>query len=112
MSAWLIGLGLAAGYLINKNLQMSTQLNNSIAQFEDSGAEPSTDGVTSAEVRKAYTRTDFVKYGDMNSDLPKRQMELLSAGEERHASEVQDYDQQGAAGPILGVMLQYDHLGV
>jgi len=107
MSTWLIGLGLSAAYLINKNLQMTGQLNESIAQFENSGAEPSSDGATSAEVRKAHTRTDFVKYGDMNTDLPKRQMELLSAGEAKHASEVQAYDQQGAAGPILGVMLQF-----
>jgi len=107
MSAWVIGLGLAAGYLINKNLQMTGQLNESIAQFENSGAEPSTDGATSAEVRKAYTRTDFVKYGDMNTDLPKRQMELLSAGEAKHASEVQEYDQHGESAPILGVMLQF-----
>lgn len=112
MSAWLIGLGLAAGYLINKNMHIASQLDQSIAEFENSGAEESTDGATSAEVRQAYKRTDFVKYGDMNTDLPRKQMEALSAGEQQHASEVQQYDQGGQGGPILGVMMQYDRLGV
>ena len=108
MSAWVIALGLAAGYLINKNMVISGRLDQAISEF-NSAAKPSTSGVTSAEVRTAWKRTDHVKYGDMNSDLPRKEMDTLAAGEEKAAQEVQQFDGQDT---IHGVMLHYDRLGV
>ena len=81
-AAWLVGLGVAAGYLINKNHAISSRLDTSIAKY-NSAAEPATGGVTSAEVRSAYKRIDHVKYGDMNPDLPRSEMDALV---EREAS--------------------------
>jgi hypothetical protein len=111
MSAWVIGLGLAAGYLINKKMAIVSQLETAATEF-NSAVGPATEGVTTAEVRSAWKRTDHVKYGDMNSDLPRKQMDVLSAGEERAASAVEQFDQGGSTPQILGVMLHYDRLGV
>ena len=111
MSVWVIALGLSAGYLINKNMVISKQLDDSVAEF-NSAAKPATGGVTSAEVRNAHKRTDHVKYGDMNSELPKQEMDALVAGEVRAASAVEQFDQGQDGQQILGVMMQYDRLGV
>jgi hypothetical protein len=110
MSAWVVGLGLAAGYLINKNVAIVSRLDESVTEF-NSAAKPATGGVTSAEVRNAWKRTDHVKYADMNTGLPKKQMDALAKNEERAASEVEQFE-QGSPAPILGVMLHYDRLGV
>lgn len=111
MSAWVIGLGLAAGYLINKKMAIVGQLEKSAAEHY-SGVKPATDGVTSAEVRSAWKRTDHVKYGDMNMDLSKKEMDVLVSGEERAASLVEDFDRAGQTPQIEGVLLRFDHLGV
>jgi hypothetical protein len=111
MSAWVIGLGLAAGYLINKKMAIVSQLETSTTEF-NSAAKPATGGVTTAEVRSAWKRTDHVKYGDMNSDLPRKQMDELVAGEEKAASAVEQFDQGQQTPHIQGVMLHYDRLGV
>ena len=112
MSAWLIGLGLSAGYLINKNMTFRTQLENSVSEFQ-SASKPATGGVTSSEVRTALKRTDHVKYGDMNTDLPRNQMDQLHEQQQLAASQVEKFD-VGVDPPasIQGVLLHYDHLGV
>ena len=111
MSAWVIALGLGAGYLINKNTVIQDKLAESVAAF-NSGAKPATGGVTSSQVREAYKRTDFVKYGDMNTDLPREQQEHLAAKERARASDVEQFDADASLPQIQGVMLQYDRLGV
>ena len=40
MSAWVVGLGLAAGYLVNKNVVLKNQLDESVEEF-NSAARPS-----------------------------------------------------------------------
>ena len=110
MSAWIIGLGVAAGYLVNKNLSIKSAVEQSAARYEG-GAEGTTGGATSAEVRNAWKRTDHVKYGDFNTDLPKKQMDQLDAAAQRAASEVEQFD-GSMHRPIQGVMMQYDRLGV
>jgi len=112
MSAWVVALGLGAGYLINKNTVIQDKLAESVERF-NSAAKPATGSVTSKEVRDAYKRTDFVKYGDMNSDLPKGQMDCLLEKERRRESAVEAFD-AGPTGPskIEGVLLTYDRLGV
>ena len=108
MSAWVIALGLSAGYLINKNAAIKTQIETA-AEKPHAAAKPATDGVTSAEVRSAYKSTQHVTYGDMNTDLPKQEMDQLAAGARRQAQEVSSFDGEA---PIQGVLLHFDHLGV
>jgi hypothetical protein len=112
MSAWVIGLGLSAGYLINKNVSIKTQLETSATQY-NSAAKPATGGVTSAEVRKAYKSKEHVKYGDMNTDLPKKQQEGLDRKQQDLAEEAYVYDAGGVPLPVIqGVLLQFDRCGV
>ena len=110
-SVWVIGLGLAAGYLINKNLAIQGQLESSVAEYQ-SAAKPATGGVTSEEVRNAWKRTDYVKYGDMNTDLSRSEMDKLVKMESTAASEVEMYDSSGAPARIEGVLMHFDGLGV
>ena len=109
MSGWLIGLALGAGYLVNKNMAFKGQLDASVAKFQ-SAVNPATDGVTSAEVRSAHKRTDHVKYGDMNSDISTLQKERLEKNQTLAASEVEAFEM--GSEPIVGVLMQFDKLGV
>ena len=42
MSAWVIGLGVAAGYLVNKNNKVTSRIDNAVASYENAH----TDSVT------------------------------------------------------------------
>lgn len=107
-TAWVIGLGLAAGYLINKNLQVSGLIDKAQQNYNNSAA-PSTDGATSSEVRAAWANTDFVKYGDMQEDMPKSQKDLLVARTEQQRQTIESYETPpGSVREIQGVLLTYD----
>ena len=106
MSAWIIALGLSVGYLISKNVSVRQQLEESVAKF-NSAAKPATGGVTSAEVRDAYKSKAFVKYGDMNTDIPMKQ---LDEGAQKMADDVSAFD--GGSQQIQGVLLHFDGLGI
>ena len=111
MSAWVIGLGLAAGYLVNKNMVMKSQLEQSVANF-NSAAKPATGGVTSKEVRSAHNTTTYEVYGDMNTDLSRGEMDTILKKQATAASEVERFDAGPSAPQVVGVMMQYDRLGV
>ena len=105
MSAWVVALGLAAGYLINKNMVIKGQLEQSVVEH-NSAARPSASGVTSSEVRAAWKSLDGVKYGDMNTDLPKTQMDSIAASAMAAAGEVAQFDAAVHFPRIQGVLLQ------
>ena len=44
MSAWIVGLAIAAGYLINKNLTVQSRLTQAEAEYQGA-AKPATGGV-------------------------------------------------------------------
>ena len=109
---WVIGLGLAAGYLINKNGVIQGQLESAVAEH-NSAAKPATGGVTSAEVRSVLRRVDdHVKYGDMNTDLSRSEMDRLASNQESAARQVQQFDSPSEYSRIEGVLMQFDGLGV
>ncbi len=111
MSAWVVALGLGAGYLINKNTIIQNQLETSADEF-NSAAKPATGGVTSEEVRKAHRRIDYVKYGDMNTDLLKRQKDALLEKASAAEEQAERFDSGPLSQQIQGVLMVYDHLGV
>lgn len=112
MSAWVVGLGLAAGYLVNKNVAIKHQLEESVEEF-NSAAKPATGGVTSAEVRATHRRVDdYTNYGDMNAALPKKRMDELRSRQVAVAGEAEQFDAAQGPAPIQGVLLSYDSLGV
>lgn len=105
MSAWVVLLGLGAGYLINKKMIMQGQLEESVNAYQNA-AEPSDNGITTAEIRTSQKSLSSVKYGDMNERLPKSEMDQLLLQQKQAAEQVQAYD--GAAA-IQGVMLHFEN---
>jgi hypothetical protein len=90
-SAWVLALGISAGYLINKNLQMG----QAIEQV----------------VKAARTVPAADRYQDMNvQDLTKRQMDALAEGQAAQASTVAAWEAGPA--PIQGVYLNLSDRGV
>ena len=109
MSAWVIGLALAAGYLINKNVQVKSKLENAAAEY-NSAAKPATDGVTSSELRSAWRNTDFTRFGDMSEDLSSSQKNALDQQVRDQNAAVEKYDAPSVPA-IEGVLLTYDRCG-
>jgi hypothetical protein len=111
MSAWIVGLAIAAGYLINKNLTVQSRLTQAEAEYQGA-AKPATGGVTSAEVRRAWKNTDFDTYGDFNADWSQHEKDRVVEKEQQAAQSVQSYDEHAEGLPqIQGVMLTFDRFG-
>jgi hypothetical protein len=111
MSAWVIALGLGAGYLINKNLSMRSRLAESVETFQRQ-ADPANPGPETEEIRQVQaTVPDADRYQDMNlQDLSRKDVQGLVKAREQAFREVAAYEQ--GAPPIQGVYLSYDRHGV
>ena len=109
MSAWVVALGLSAGYLINKQLQISQRLDESVQVFQ-SKAQPA-EGLGTEEIRQVQrTVPDAVKYQDINvSGLPPAEVRKLTEVQERAHQEVAAYE--SGPPPIQGVWLNFGDRG-
>lgn len=100
MSAWLVGLGLGAGYLVNRNFAEGGTLREAIARSQTrlanhervaqqaraphNGFVPATGGVTSKMIRDAHIAgQESSKYNDLNPKLGVCEQEQLVAGGEK-----------------------------
>ena len=110
MVGWTIALGLGAGYLMNKNLQMDHRLQESVKAF-NSAAEPD-EKLPTEQIREVQRRVpDADKYEDMNlQDLDRKDVDGLVKERERAHQEVQAYE--SGPPPIEGVYLVMDNHGV
>ena len=104
MSAWVIALGLSAGYLINKKLQLSQRLEEQVAAHHSS-AQPANPGPRSEEIRNVQrTVPDSERYQDINvNELPPREVQKLTDAREAAHQEVAQYER--GPPPIQGVWL-------
>lgn len=109
MSAWVIALGLSAGYLINKQLHMTQRLDEKIKEHH-SRAQPATPLATE-EIRKVQrTVPDSEKYQDMNvQELPTAEIKKLTTAREAAHQEVAAYE--AGPPPIQGVWLNFGDRG-
>ena len=105
MAAWVLGLGLAAGYLINKNLAVRARLEDAEAEYRDVHVE-STGGATSAEVRKAWRNTDHTRFGEMAEDLPESEKQKIDRLTRAQQSAAEQFDAAEALPSIQGVWLE------
>jgi hypothetical protein len=111
MSAWVIALGLASGYLMQKRLQVASRLEEATKQFNEA-AEP--DNLPSEEIR-AVQRTvpDSEKYEGLNmQDLTRYQVDGLVGARQAAATAVVQYENAQGLPPIEGVYLHYDNHGI
>ena len=107
MSAWVIALGLGAGYLINKNLTMGSRLKEKAHEYK---AKPSAETEEIREVQRAVPIAD--KYQDMNlQDLSKQKAEAIAREREAAHQRVAAYEAP-ALPEIQGVYLAFDSHGV
>lgn len=112
MSAWVIALGMGAGYLINKNLTLTTRLDESVREFNSAAAPAAPSGPSSAAIRKIQrTVPDAETKLDMNvQHLSPQEITQLQQARQVAADEVKQYE--AGPPPIQGVYLTYDRGGV
>ena len=110
MSVWLLGLGISAGYLINKNLSMHKKIDEMVMKYNDN-AEPADPGPPTECIRAVQRRVpDSDRYEDINvTDLPVKDVQSLTEAREAHLSTASKYEQ--GPGPIEGVYLNYGDRG-
>ena len=111
MSAWIIGLGVSIGYLLNKNSKMTSNIDNALAKYETAlSANGTTGGTTSAEISQAKERplsqlcsdfSDVITGSAWGSD-----MKSIQAAQENDAAKVLGYDSVASPPEIIGVMMQ------
>lgn len=111
MTAWVIALGLGAGYLINKNLTMSQRIDESVKEYQ-SAAPQEGDGLSSEHVRQVQRRLpDADRYDSMNlDDLPPSDVRVLQRQREAAHQEVVEFE--SGPPPIEGVYLTMERGGV
>ena len=105
MSAWVLGLALSAGYLINRNLQIHRRLETATQQYQNAAA-PATGGVTTEEVRTAWKDTVGTKIDTMAEELTSSQKALLHERVQQQRQVVDQFDAPSTP-QIEGVMLHY-----
>lgn len=93
--AWVLALSLGAGYLLNKKLLDTTSLLDEAEKRYQGVKKPSSNGVTTAEIRETRKDTRFVKQGDMNEQLPTAQKLDL----EKEQARLQEQERKFDAGP-------------
>ena len=106
MSAWVVFVGLGAAYLINKQLQMQSVLQEAINEEEHAQHQDVT------EIKKAQARyPEDERFLNMNRrDLSRKDTQFLVDEWDRAKAEVQQYEAGPA--PIQGVFFVPDARGV
>ncbi len=101
MSAWVIALGLSAGYLINKQMNFSQIIDEKVSEYQTGGP--------SAEIREVQRRVpDSEKYQDINMRQPTADVKKLTAAREAAHQEVVEFE---SGPPIRGVWLNLGDRG-
>lgn len=119
MSAWILGLALSAGYLINKNLQVTDRLEQATTKYQ-SAAKPADPGPTSKEIRTKQGDARYAsgksggEYDDFNQGTgsSRAQMNEVVASQKAAAKKVEEYETQHRHPEIQGVMLVRDNYGI
>ena len=113
MSAWILGLALAAGYVVNKNLVLQTRLDEKAHEFNQSAA-PADPGPQSATIRAVQRAVPLEeKYQDVNlARLSKQRVQEIGAETDRASAEVQEYEQAPVPFQMQGVSFVRDNYGV
>lgn len=112
---WAIGLGIAAGYLVQKKITMQNRLEEAVTEFQ-SAARPDDKPVGSGQVRQIQRLVpDSDRFQDMNlHDLSKEDVRDLEKRQMDAAREVAQWESQvlNQSPPIEGVYMTFDRHGV
>ena len=114
MSVAILTLGLAAGYLIQKNTTLFHQLEDSMTQHEagDRGVEQATP--STATIREIKRTVDpGLMTQDINvRDLPKTDVARYQGYQQTQAETVAAFDAPQGPAQIEGVYLSFDNSGI
>lgn len=110
-SLWLIGLGLAAGYLMQKKQNIAGRLDQAAKTFNEA-AEPA-DGLATDDIRKVQRTVPEADVSEsMNlQDLTRGDAQKIRQAQTDAAMQVVQYESVGPP-PIEGVYLHFDNHGV
>ena len=108
MSAWVIGLGVAAGYLVNKNQMVVSRIDNAVAHYSGGDKRESTGGSSSVEIDKAklIPLNHAIGCDDINNLISGGDVKKIESAMTSNAAEVRAYDSAASPPEIIGVMLQ------
>lgn len=109
--AWVLALGLSAGYLINKNMAMASRLQQSINAYNAEAADDDPK-LASSEIRKVQATVPAAdRFEAMNiQDLQDADVRTINSARESAKQAVADYE--AGQGPIRGIYLTFDNHGV
>ena len=107
MSAWVIGLGISIGYLMNKNHKLTSRIEDAVAGYENEhSANGTTGGSTSVEIKQVKNITSSVNCADINALLNGGDVSKITSAQEAASASVLSFDNPGSTPVITGVMLQ------
>lgn len=111
MSAWIVALGLSAGYLVNKKLMMKERLEETVKVYQEA-AKPANPGPTTEAIRNVQRKApEAEKYVDMNlNDIDGARVKQLTEAHAKAQREVMVYE--AGPPPIQGVYLNLLDRGV
>lgn len=108
MSAWVIGLGVAVGYLVNKNQKVVSRIDDAVALYSGGDVRESTGGSSTVEIDKAKLIPLHHALGcdDINNLIDGGDVKKITSAMSSNAAEVRAYDSAPSPPEIIGVMLQ------
>ena len=111
MSAWILALGLSAGYLVRQNMLVKTTLETAEKEFNK---PPADGGGRTSEIRQVQREVPVSdRYQDMNlQDLSRRDVASLNHSQQAAANAVIQYENPVPLPEIQGVWLNYDNRGI
>lgn len=112
MSAWVLGLALAAGYLVNKNVTMQTRLEEKVHEFNQTSL-PADPGPQTATIRAVQRTVPLEeKFQDVNlARLSTQRVQEIGDAADRALAQVEAYEQPTSYPEIQGVYLLRDNYG-
>jgi hypothetical protein len=107
MSAWIIGLGVSIGYLLNKNSKMTSHIDNAVSRYETAhSGSGTTGGTTSAEISAVKQHPLSQLCSDFSDVISGSEMKAIQGAQESEAANVRAYDSAPSPPEIIGVMMQ------
>ena len=110
MSAWILALGLSAGYLVRQNLQVKTTLETAEKVYN----APREGGEKGQEIRQIQRQVPIAdQFQDMNlQDLSGKDARRLAENQRSAADDVIKYENPEPLPEIQGVWLNFDNRGI
>ena len=106
MAAWVLGLSLGAGYLFNKKLLNTTSLLEEAEKQYQGVKKPSSNGITTSEIRGVRADTRFAHFGDFSEEVPHPEKLDLVKEQQRMQQQAREFDlREAEPAPLKGVWL-------